>query len=409
VSEANQQAPGEPLLRLRCRGHPAIRASHDKTLELTADTSITARATCVVGVDAELVTQPARRLAGPVRIRISTGDQRAEVQAIANPYWRPGAPMVVRRSRNRTPDTLATEADLAAAALPRGLVARLADPRAEIEVVVDRAYRRADGRAGLVLLWAPPDAPGPRLAAEADAADLVVAEDEAAAALVHAAALVDAGPPAGAGAGPPGGAGAGPPGGVGAGPPGGLAEVLVTGGRALLVSTGELPGAAATAAMRASAVVEVVGLPLGYAAAAASPRRAPVHLAGRLRQRDLRGVLRAVPPASQLVVTVAADELPELLAAAERERMTSTAAVLWAREYAHWGPLAALPDVVPGRGEVVCCLDGSGAPTGGYDPDEALLAALAGQGVSGRTLALALAGLPGWSRRRAYDVVKKLY
>ncbi len=384
----------EPLLRLRCRGHPAIRATHDKTLELTADPSISARATCVVGVDAKLTAVPDGRLAGPVRIRISAGDHQAAIRAVANPYWRPGAPMVVRRSRNRTPDTIATEADLAAVALPRELVARLADPATEIDVVMERADRRPDGRAGLVLLWVPPDAPGPRLSAEVDAADLVVAEDEPAAALVEAAlveaALVESGPPAR------------------------VAEVLAGGGRVLLVATGELPGASATAALRTpdAVAVEVAGLPVGYAAAAGSPRRAPVHVAGRLRQRDLRGALRAVPAASQLVVTVPAVRLPDLLAAAERERGTSTAAVLaepvWSREYVHWGPLAGLAGAVRGEVDVVCCLDGTGAETGGYDADEALLAALVGQGVSGRTLALALAGLPGWSRRRAYEAVHRL-
>src|SRR6266545_3609508 len=260
--------------------------------------------------------------------------------------------MVVRRSRNRTPDTIATEADLAAVALPRELVARLADPATEIDVVMERADRRPGGRAGLVLLWVPPDAPGPRLSAEVDAADLVVAEDEPAAALVE------------------------------SGPPARVAEVLAGGGRVLLVATGELPGASATAALRTpdAVAVEVAGLPVGYAAAAGSPRRAPVHVAGRLR-------------------------LPDLLAAAERERGTSTAAVLaepvWSREYVHWGPLAGLAGAVRGEVDVVCCLDGTGAETGGYDADEALLAALVGQGVSGRTLALALAGLPGWSRRWA--------
>jgi hypothetical protein len=374
----------ERLLRLRCRGHPAIRATHDKTLELTADPSITARATCVVGVDAKLTAVPDGRLAGPVRVRISAGDHHAAIWAVANPYWRPGAPIVVRRSRNRMPDTLATEADLAAAALPRELVARLADPATEIDVVLERADRRPDGRAGLVLLWVPPDAPGPRLSAEADAADLVVAEDEPAAALVE------------------------------AGAPARVAEVLAGGGRVLLVATGELPGASATAALRTpdAVAVEVAGLPVGYAAAAGSPRRAPVHVAGRLRQRDLRGALRAVPAASQLVVTVPAARLPDLLAAAERERGTSTAAVLaepvWSREYVRWGPLADLADAGRGAADVVCCLDGTGAETGGYDADEALLAALVGQGVSGRTLALALAGLPGWSRRRAYEAVHHL-
>jgi hypothetical protein len=375
----------EPLLRLRCRGYPAIRATHDKTLEFSPDPSITARATCVIGIGTTLVTQPTGRLAGPVRIRISAGDTDAEVRAVANPYWQPGAPMVIRRSRNRLPDTLATEADLSAAALPRELVARLADPATEVEVTVERADRRPDGRAALVLLWTPPDAAGPRLLAEVAAADLVLAQDDQAAALLPAVGL-----------------------------PGRLPEALAAGRRVLVVSTGALPGSPATAAISTpvAVAVEVVGLPMEYAVAAGSPRRGPVHLAGRPHRRDLRAVLRAVPATSQLVVTVPAANLPELLAAAARDRGTVTAAVLgepaWAREYVTWGPLGALPAAVRERTDVVCCLDGTGEVPGRYEADEALLAALAGQGVSARTLALALAGLPGWSRRQAYDAVHRL-
>jgi hypothetical protein len=155
--------------------------------------------------------------------------------------------------------------------------------------------------------------------------------------------------------------------------------------------------------------VEVVGLPVGYAAAAGSPHRGPVHVAGRIRRGDLREVLRGVPATAQLVLIVASADLPEVLGAAGDHRGTTTGSVLaepvWARERVTWGPLAALPGAIRDRTDVVCCLDGTGQRSG---PDEALLAALAAQGVSARTLALALADLPGWSRRRAYEVVHRV-
>ena len=39
-------------LTIRARGHAAITATHDKTLELSADNDIGPRATCVIGVGA---------------------------------------------------------------------------------------------------------------------------------------------------------------------------------------------------------------------------------------------------------------------------------------------------------------------------------------------------------------------
>lgn len=163
------------MTTIRATGHPEIRATHDKTWELTPDTELTARATCVLGVGAVTEGGP---LAGPVELRIGAGGHSATVRAVGNPSWVPGGPAVIRRSPLRLPGTLATDADLSAADLPRDLAARLTDPATEVLVEVSAV----DDPGTVVLLHA--TGPSPRLSAELAAADTVLAEDAGARALL---------------------------------------------------------------------------------------------------------------------------------------------------------------------------------------------------------------------------------
>src|SRR5204862_8133493 len=83
-------------VRLVGRGHGAIRATHGKTLEFSADPEIGERATCIVAVATEVTD--GRRYAGWIRVRITAGDQEFAFDALANPSWQPDGTAVVRRS-----------------------------------------------------------------------------------------------------------------------------------------------------------------------------------------------------------------------------------------------------------------------------------------------------------------------
>ncbi|MGI5130227.1 DUF371 domain-containing protein [Pseudonocardia sp. CA-107938] len=367
------------LPRLELIGHPALRATHTKTLEFTPDRTVTERATCVVGVAGRVV---GGAVAGPIRIRIEAGDAVATVDAIANPEWA-GGTAVVRRSTQRRPDTFATEASAGAADLPRELLARITDPATRIVVSCTRLPRRPDGRAALALVWtAPGAAPTPRLAAELAAADAVVADDADAAALVAGRRL--SGTDAAAGL-------------LG----GELARVVV-------LATAGLPGASVAAALQVpeQVAVEVAGLPAESAAAAASPVRGAVQLTGPVPRARIDAVLRSAPSETTLAVTVAAGELATLLERAGQRRGTATAAVLDPASggLVRWGPIDALR-AERTSGELAVALDGAPGDAELGEELTALLRALLADGVSARSAAHALARVPGWSRRRAYDAV----
>ncbi|WP_026421308.1 DUF371 domain-containing protein [Actinokineospora inagensis] len=345
------------LLRLRCRGHQDIRATHGKTLEVTADPDITGRATCVVGVAAKIVGPvggPVGAVAGPVEVTLSVAGLSVSVRALANSRWRPGASFVIRRSPHRLPNTLATNADLSSADFPRPLVDALADPAAEIDVVVTRAP--TPDRYSVLYRASYPD---DRLVAECAAADSISATDSAARALVT-----------------------------------GLGYSLSTRvGRTLQVSTVE---------SFAEAADEVLGLPPELTVAAVL-EPAPVVVVPGLPRREVMKVA-ATTQHAHVVFTCPADELPRWLADATRLAGTTHAAVLPFDERPMSGAVSDI-EAIPGSGTVWCALARTNSFTEADVDPRALFTSLKAEGVSSTSLVRALSGQPGWSRKQAYDFV----
>jgi hypothetical protein len=361
-------------VRLVGRGHEAIRATHPKTLEFTADTDLTGRGTCIVAVGVRPVGDLPGPLAGRVRITIDAGGESFALLADANSAWDPAGPAVVRRGPLRLPGTLAVNADAAAADLPRELVAALADPRAEVRITLDPVA----GSAAVVLLAVDPVAPdNARLRAELDAADAVLAEDDGARRLVAAATK-----PATATA----------------------LRLLVPGadlpaGRVLVIATAELPGRSLHADGRR---VEVLGLPVALAAAAAVPGRAPITMAAGA---DVRAALRSTPAGHCLLLDTDRRRLPELLGAAQQLRGAATAVVVQDFADPVVVDISAPTPMFAGATRLWCCF-GPAAPGAALDPAvQAAVARLLADGVATKPAARALAALTGWPQRQAYAEV----
>ena len=157
-------------VRLTATGHPAVTGRHDKTLELTAEDAITARATCILGVAAGPIPGELPTLRGTVRLTIAADGAAGSVLGEVNPAYASADRLVVRRSDQADPDTFLLNASGAAADLPPELLTALARPGAAVEVTATEVGVPAPVL--LVLLPGPP--PGPDLARLAASADLVV-------------------------------------------------------------------------------------------------------------------------------------------------------------------------------------------------------------------------------------------
>lgn len=151
---------------LTAAGHPDVTGRHDKTLELTAEDAITARATCVLGVSAGPLPGELPLLRGRVRLTLAAGGVTAEVEGEVNPGYHSAERLIVRRSDQLDPDTFLVRADAAAADLPPDLLAALAAPGAALEVTAEEVGTPA--RVVLVLTGGPVTAEIARLAAQAD-------------------------------------------------------------------------------------------------------------------------------------------------------------------------------------------------------------------------------------------------
>jgi hypothetical protein len=166
----------ETSVTFSCRGHPAIRGTHPKTLELTREQDISCRATCVVGVGAEVEPEDLAGFVGPLSITLHAGPHQEVVRARAEPMFRLQRSIVIRRSRYRSPDTFAIEADRGAGDLDRELVASLRHRDARLVVTVSGRRSVAAARGARLTVVVGLEAPPPALLALLESADLVLAE-----------------------------------------------------------------------------------------------------------------------------------------------------------------------------------------------------------------------------------------
>ncbi|HEY7104064.1 MAG TPA: DUF371 domain-containing protein [Mycobacteriales bacterium] len=153
-------------VRLTAAGHPAVTGRHDKTLELTAAGSITARATCILAVSAGPLPGGLPMLRERVRLTLSAGRVSAAVEGEVNPGWHSAESLIARRSGRLDADTYLANATAAAVDLPAELLAALRDPAATVEVRVEEVGTPTP--VVLVLTGGPATDEIARLAAQAD-------------------------------------------------------------------------------------------------------------------------------------------------------------------------------------------------------------------------------------------------
>ncbi|MHC1586066.1 MAG: DUF371 domain-containing protein [Candidatus Hecatellaceae archaeon] len=122
----------EGFLRFRAYGHPAVKATHPTTLEVTREAELTPRGDCIVAVKAEYgaSTLPGnlksllREAGSKVYLKLEAAGFSFEVKGEGHPGLTLTHPtdLVVRKSSYLCPRTLMVHADKAAADIPRPMV-----------------------------------------------------------------------------------------------------------------------------------------------------------------------------------------------------------------------------------------------------------------------------------------------
>ena len=162
-----------------CRGHPGIAGTHDKTLELTRAREVTRRATCVLGVASDHDDRGLLALRGRIEVTLECAGLRDSFAANLSPFFLGDDSLVFRRGPGLRGRTFAYDATKTAADVDRALVNALTDPDAELHVTV-RATRRGRVRGVLFVVAVPignDDDLSPRARRVLEAADVVLAED----------------------------------------------------------------------------------------------------------------------------------------------------------------------------------------------------------------------------------------
>ena len=163
----------------RCHGHPHISGSHTKTVELTRDADVTGRATCVIGVRSEHDDRQLARLRGDVEVTLDCAGVRDTFTATTSAFFLGDDALVFRRGPGLRGRTFAYDATKSAADLDRELVRAVGDPTAELHVTI-RELGAGDRRGALFVVSVPignDDDLSPRARRVLEAVDLVLAED----------------------------------------------------------------------------------------------------------------------------------------------------------------------------------------------------------------------------------------
>jgi hypothetical protein len=127
-------------------GHPNIRATHDKTVEVTKDTHITIRGDCIAAIGAEKgladlsseMKDASKRPESIISLTIRVGDKAFTATGHGSPEltWNHPTDMVARMSGYTCGRTLMIHSDKATIHMPRALVQLLKDPKTVVYVTV---------------------------------------------------------------------------------------------------------------------------------------------------------------------------------------------------------------------------------------------------------------------------------
>jgi hypothetical protein len=128
------------------RGHVNIRATHEKTIEVTRETHLTTQGDCIAAVASEkglrdlpqAMRAAAKRSDAVISLSLMLGDRVFTTTGRGDPAltWEHPTDMVARISGYICPRTLMVHADKATIHMPRSLVQQLKDHAAVVSVTV---------------------------------------------------------------------------------------------------------------------------------------------------------------------------------------------------------------------------------------------------------------------------------
>jgi 16S rRNA (cytidine1402-2'-O)-methyltransferase len=162
-----------------CRGHGGISGTHNKSLEFTRDPSVTRRATCVLGVASDHDDRALRALRGDVEVTLTAAAASDTFRATITPFFLGDDSLVFRSGPALHGRTLGYDATKSAADIDRALVGALAHGETELSVSI-RELGRGDRRGVLWVVALPignDSDLSPRARRVLEAADVILAED----------------------------------------------------------------------------------------------------------------------------------------------------------------------------------------------------------------------------------------
>lgn len=129
-------------MEFTCYGNAQIEGTNKHFFEIIQAASVIPKGDCVVGTRANYDAEAIKALlqvANKLRIILKTKDWEEVVNALPNKSFLPGPELVIRKTDQTTPGTIAINADKAAADFSKEFVEAIKKPEEQITVKIERA------------------------------------------------------------------------------------------------------------------------------------------------------------------------------------------------------------------------------------------------------------------------------
>lgn len=126
-------------VEFKAYGHKNIKATHNRTLEITKHEELSPNGDCIIGVDSDFSLQEIKKLLAfeKIRIKIRVDELTDEVECLVNKEFTDENEIVVRIGEHASKRTLGIRADKSSMQLKKDLMEKMKEPKKEMKITIE--------------------------------------------------------------------------------------------------------------------------------------------------------------------------------------------------------------------------------------------------------------------------------
>ena len=127
------------IVEFKAYGHKNIRATHNKTLEITKHKELSLNGDCIIGVNSDFSPEEIKKLLKyeKIKITIKVDNLTDQVECVVNKEFYDEEEIVIRIGEFSSKRTLGVRADKASSQLKREIFEKMKEPRKEMQIIIE--------------------------------------------------------------------------------------------------------------------------------------------------------------------------------------------------------------------------------------------------------------------------------